>query len=78
MASISISPNPAHDKISNYSTDPIMHSLAIYDLIGRTLLTENLSVWIYTISIAHLSAGTYIVEAITDQGVRRTKLEVLK
>ena len=65
----SVFPNPANDKITISANGPI-EQIAIVDMNGgRILVTKEKS-----IDVAHLSAGIYLVEVQTAEGVARKRI----
>lgn len=77
-------PNPAANELKvNYSLDGLRNlSVGLYDLMGRQVSTGNLSGSFGTevIDLNGLNAGTYLLSAATESGVRvfNTRIVVIK
>jgi hypothetical protein len=72
-----IYPNPAHGRVM-IKTSGNNREISIFDLMGNAMkiTVKNLSTDLSSIDISGLSAGTYLVELKTSEGISRTKLIV--
>ncbi|MBK8807014.1 MAG: T9SS type A sorting domain-containing protein [Bacteroidales bacterium] len=73
ICAISISPNPAKDKITVNSSE-YLYGYELLDINGKTHLLEKLQVKNPTIDISTLVAGTYILKLRTIKGISEIKV----
>ncbi len=71
--SVSIFPNPTTDML-NVKADSSIHSLEIYDIQGRIVLTKLIDQREVLINISHFKVGTYFLKINTEIGVRLQKI----
>jgi hypothetical protein len=74
---LSLYPNPANSQLFiNHGNTPIQ-TVAIYDMVGRLLKTENVNLKSQiAIDISNLQAGLYVVKVTSATGVQVRKLVI--
>lgn len=71
---ISLYPNPASTILNVEIKDMLsIHSFEVYNMIGQRVLEIQNPAHTSSIDIARLTAGTYILKALTDKGAAHTK-----
>lgn len=74
--SVNLFPNPANTTLTVESESPI-REISIFDLTGRTIITTNVGTDNYltlqAINISTLPAGTYLLRAVTANGVQTAR-----
>lgn len=73
-ASLCMSPNPAHDRLSLTVPGDKEGYLTLYDLTGKPVLRQQLTAGRQTLTLAGLAAGAYTAELIQGKEVVREKL----
>ncbi len=70
-----IYPNPVEDILNIQLNSPIGNTLLrLYDINGRNVLVEPVNSAYFSINIAYLVPGVYVLEIVSDQGISRKKI----
>lgn len=81
---VSIYPNPVSDKVNIkfFNTSDSKYQYALYDVVGKLIRTETLSVspvsFLFNINMASLASGTYYMRIVNDKGESVIKQKLLK
>ena len=73
LSSISMFPNPANNTVDLNMGTFSQLSAKIYNILGKTVLTEEVSSQNSRIDIANLATGAYLVQLTTQDGQQTTK-----
>ena len=74
----SIVPNPARE-IATISADAGITSVSLVNIYGQVVKTEMVnSLTTYTLNVANMSEGIYIVKVETTEGIATQKLNIIK
>ena len=68
FANFSLSPNPTTD-ILNVTTDRIIDSLEVYNILGQKVLMSETNANNTSINVSQLSPGTYFIQATSDNNI---------
>ncbi len=66
---VKVYPNPAHNMITISTNDSDLQKVSVFDVMGREVLSTNLSGNTETLEISDLTNGLYHMIITTDQGV---------
>ena len=72
--SFSVSPNPTNSIINITTGNDIINAISIIDLSGKTVLSRKLYSAESTIDVSHISMGVYIVIAVGNNKVYKSKI----
>ena len=75
IAKISLSPNPANNKVRIEANSQIL-SYTIYAISGQRIKSETINSWSIDLNVKDLSDGIYIIELQTKNGTVHKKLAV--
>ena len=71
-----IAPNPTSDYVQITCQESLTGELRLTDMIGKTMLTRQLSGSVTQLTVAHLPAGTYFLQIITQKGPSMHQLSI--
>lgn len=71
---IKLYPNPVRNQLNIRSGDTTVETLAIIDMLGKTVLSTAINGTQTSLDVSGLSAGMYIVKAISAQGEKTIKI----
>ena len=74
--SLSVFPNPANDFVNINATNDVVKSVRVYNTLGQLVLSNTYNMANVNMNIASLTAGMYMLQIETENGVKTQKLEV--
>lgn len=77
ISSVLVFPNPARDKLSVRSDSPI-RQISLIGMLGNVIYQQEVMADRYEINLAGFPEGTYLLRAITDQGVVVKRIQVIR
>jgi len=78
MESVSMYPNPAHDKVVLSSTELKITSCTIFDILGREVFKSTINESMAELTLSHLDAGNYLMMIALSNGKIGTKPLVIR
>ncbi|MDX8339272.1 T9SS type A sorting domain-containing protein [Draconibacterium sp. IB214405] len=74
LSTISVYPNPAHEKVSIKFQDPVSskETLLIFDAFGKLILQKNIENQIEYLNVRGFSKGMYIIQVVENARIRKS------
>lgn len=77
-ASVNVYPNPASDYINVTIAQPLDGMIFVYDMNGKTMLTQSCSMQNTSVDMSSLAAGNYLVKIAENNTGRYTMKSIVK